>query len=222
MSISQGFKRYPAIRCWITHILEGTYIPEERIFDTIFGKVKRIRILASILKNEEYIFTDSFEETQKKVGAKFTLDDGTGIIVALIKDLEKEQFKNASEGDLVDIVGIVTTAYQDSFAISPTEIIRKIDNPNFKLLRDAEIIEKIQSIKKKTKPIGKKLKNSKPELKEQIFEIIEKYSDGADGISFNELKTKLKIDDEELRKIIRDLEIDLRIYPSEEDVYQCF
>ncbi|TFG17017.1 MAG: hypothetical protein EU531_04505 [Promethearchaeota archaeon] len=221
MSNSQGFKRYPAIRCWICHVLEGRYIPEERIIDTSFGKLKRLRILATILKKEEYIFTDSFDEDQNKVGLKFTLDDGTGLIVALVKNSESEQFKNASIGDLVDIVGIVTTRNEGSFVISPTEIMRKIENPDYKLLRDADIIGKIQ-LKKKTKPIKKTKANDKSELKEQIFEIIEQYSEGANGISFNELLLKLKINDEELRKIIRDLEIDLRIYPSEEDVYQCF
>jgi hypothetical protein len=221
MSNSQGFKRYPAIRCWISHVLEGTYIPEERILETLFGKVKRIRIIATILEKKEHIFIDSFEETQEKVGLKFYLDDGTGIIVALAKEKEKEQFKIASKGDLVDVVGIVTSSKEGSFEISPTEIMRKIENQDYKLLRDAEIIEKIQSIKK-TKLTNKNMSDNKPVLKDQVFDLIEKYSDGTDGISFNELKKKLKINDEELRKIIRDLEIDLRIYPSEEDVYQCF
>ena len=221
MSNTQGFKRYPAIRCWINHVLEGIYLPEERILDTFFGKMKRIRIVATILKKEEYIFTDSFEETQQKVGLKFILDDGTGIIIALAKDREKVQFKNASEGDLVDIVGIVTTSKEGSVVVSPTEIMRKIEKPDYKLLRDAEIIEKIQS-KRKFKPAEKKKEINKSDLKEQIFDLIEQYSDGTNGISFNELKGNLKIKDEELRKILRDLEIDLRIYPSEEDVYQCF
>ena len=221
MSNSQGFKRFPAIRCWISHVLGGTYIPEERILNTLFGNVKRIRILATVIKKEEYIFTDSFEETQKNVGLKFTLDDGTGIIVALVRDLERQQFKIVSEGDLVDIVGIVSTSREDSYMISPTEIMRRVENPNYKLLRDAEIIEKIQS-KKNIIPVKNQKKNDKLDLKEQIFELIEKYSESANGISFNELKVKSKINDEELRKIIRDLEIDLRIYPSEEDVYQCF
>ena len=53
--------------------------------------------------------------------------------------------------------------------------------------------------------------------------MIEKYSvDANDGISFNELGIKLGIKDNELRNIIRDLEVESRIYPSEEDIYQCF
>jgi len=221
MSNSQGFKRYPAIRCWINHVLEGKYLPEERILDTFFGKIKRIRILGTILKKEEYIFVDPFDEQQNKVGLKFTFGDGTGVIAALVKDLEKDQFKNLSKGDLVDIVGIVSIHIEGSLAISPTEIMRKVENPNYKLLRDAEIIEKIQ-LKKTSKATKIKIQNNNSDLKEQIFEIIEQYSEGANGISFNELQVKLKINEEELRKIIRDLEIDLRIYPSEEDVYQCF
>jgi RPA family protein len=217
MSKSQGLKRYPAIRCWINHVIEGKYLPEERILETVFGKVKRVRMLATILNKKEHIFTDSFDENQNNINLKFTLDDGTGIINAYVKEWDKEQFKNVSKGDLVDIVGIIT--FKDDFiSISPTEIIKRIEKPDLKLLRDAEIIEKLKLDKDMRISIPKK-SIRKIELKEQIYGTIEEYSE---GISFNDLKVRFNVKDDELRKILKDLEIDLRIYSSEEDVYQCF
>ena len=217
MSRSQGLKRYPAIRCWINHIIEGTYLPEERILETVFGKVKRVRILATILSKKEYIIADSFDENQNNIEYKFTLDDGTGIIEAYVKDWDEKQFKNVSKGELVDIVGILASK-DDFISISPTEIMKKIEKPDLKLLRDAEIIEKLKLNKDNQILIPKK-SIGKIELKEQIYGTIEEYSE---GISFNDLQVRFNIKDDELRKILKDLEVDLRIYSSEEDVYQCF
>jgi hypothetical protein len=217
MSRSQGFKRYPAIRCWINHVIEGKFLPEERLVETVFGKLKRVRMLATVLEKQEYIFTDSFNENKNKIGLKFTIDDGTGIIDVYIKDWDKEQFKRVSKGDLVDIVGIIALK-DDRISISTTEIMKKIEKPDLRLLRDAEVIEKLRMNTYSQIPIQEQ-KVGKIELKEEIYDTIEDYSE---GISFNELQVKFKINDDELRKILKDLEVDLRIYCSEEDVYQCF
>ena len=217
MLSSQGFKRAPAIRCWIKHVLEGKFSPEDRTLDTIFGKVRRVRILATLLRKQEYIFADSFDENQKKVGLKFTIDDGSGILEAHTEDFEKDQFKKVSKGDVVDIIGIISR-HEDSISIYPTEILRKVEEPDYRLLRDAEIIEKIQS-NKTVNTIKRKKPTSKSELKEKIYEIIEQ--DSEFGISFNDLKVKLDIDGGELAKILDDLERDLRIYTSEQDIYHC-
>lgn len=214
---SQGFKRAPAIRCWIKHVLEGKFNPEDRTLDTIFGKVRRVRILATLLRKQEYIYTDSFDENQKKVGLKFTIDDGSGIIEAHTEDFEKDQFKEASKGDIVDIIGIIST-HEDSLSIYPTEILRKVEKPDYRLLRDAEIIEKIQS-KKIVNTTKRKKSTGKSELKEKIYEIIEQ--DSEFGISFDDLRIKFDIDGEELANILDDLERDLRIYTSEQDIYHC-
>ncbi len=217
MSRTQGLKRYPAIRCWINHIIEGTYLPEERIVETVFGKVKRVRILATILNKKEYIIADSFDENQNNIEYKYTIDDGTGIIEAYVKNWDEEKFKNVSKGDLVDIVGIIASK-DDFISISPTEIMKKIEKPDLKLLRDAEIIEKLKLNNDIHTPISEK-SAGKIELKELIYGTIEEYSE---GISFNDLQVKFKLKDDELRKILKDLEVDLRIYSSEEDVFQCF
>ena len=214
---SQGFKRAPAIRCWIKHVLEGKFNPEDRTLDTIFGKVRRVRILATLLRKQEYIYTDSFDENQKKVGLKFTIDDGSGIIEAHTEDFEKDQFKEASKGDIVDIIGIIST-HEDSLSIYPTEILRKVEKPDYRLLRDAEIIEKIQS-KQIVNTTKRKKSTGKSELKEKIYEIIEQ--DSEFGISFDDLRIKFDIDGEELANILDDLERDLRIYTSEQDIYHC-
>ena len=53
MSDVKSYKRSPAIRCWIHHILEGKYSEEIRSLYTIFGEIKRIRIVATIIRKRE-------------------------------------------------------------------------------------------------------------------------------------------------------------------------
>ena len=88
MSERTSYKRNPAIHCWIRHIEEGKYDENENIFLTIFGKVKRVRLIATIIeKNEKLIESDEFEiglEEDSKVNVRliFSLDDSTGLIRA--------------------------------------------------------------------------------------------------------------------------------------------
>ena len=63
MTEKQIFKRYPAIRCWIKHILEGFYDENERILYSIFGKLKRIRMVTTIINKISKNF-----QTQPEIG----------------------------------------------------------------------------------------------------------------------------------------------------------
>ena len=55
MSETQRFERFPAIRLWIKNILQGSYSNEDNSFFTIFGKTKRVRIVATIIEKREII-----------------------------------------------------------------------------------------------------------------------------------------------------------------------
>jgi hypothetical protein len=59
-------------------------------------------------------------------------------------------------------------------------------------------------------------------LKEKIFSIIEEFSQKGNGITLSELRSKLTITEEKLRIYIKDLEMESRIYQSEENLYQSF
>ena len=53
MSERTSYRRNPAIHCWIKHIEEGNYDENENLFQTIFGEVKRIRFVATIIEKNE-------------------------------------------------------------------------------------------------------------------------------------------------------------------------
>ncbi|MFW9895813.1 MAG: hypothetical protein ACFFD7_08415, partial [Candidatus Thorarchaeota archaeon] len=55
MSDKPSFKRNPAIHCWIKHITDSRYDENQNIFHTIFGKVKRVRIIGTIIRKTEEI-----------------------------------------------------------------------------------------------------------------------------------------------------------------------
>lgn len=248
MMESQGFKRFPAIRCWIKHLSEGRYINEERTLHTIFGKVKRVRFIASIIDKRELIsnqtssedsIIDEDEANNKRI--EFDLDDGTGLIRAIIWQADIEKYKEFKKGMVVDLVGLVRY-WNNYLSISP-EIIKRVDNPNLILLRSIEIIKKIkfgaiQDIPQESEEeislddfsenidvnslFEDDLIEKIDEFKETIYTLIEDASLDGSGISFKDIKLKIKISEDRLKSYIRDLEIESRIYQSDENVYQSY
>ncbi|MBN1800064.1 MAG: hypothetical protein JW891_01075 [Candidatus Lokiarchaeota archaeon] len=245
MMESQSYRRWPAIRCWVKHILEGKYSEENKTLYTIFGETKRIRLLATIIKKSEKITTQntseddfSHDEGDQNLRMEFELDDGTGIIRAVIWNANPEEYQDYKEGYIVDIVGLIQ--YWNGFNYIRPEIIKKINNPNFVLLRDAEIIKKIKSGNTREIPdisqlyddideipddidveqlFGDESSVDGTDMKNLVFSLIEKHEK---GMSFRDLNTKLKISTSELKNILRDLEMESRIYQSDEGIYQSF
>ncbi|MFX0188959.1 MAG: OB-fold nucleic acid binding domain-containing protein [Candidatus Hodarchaeota archaeon] len=248
MNEIQSFKRFPAIRCWIKNIMEGMYSIEKKSLYTIFGDVKRVRIVATIIDKREILSPqsndDDFlleEEDRSNLRIEFDLDDGTGLIRAILWRANPDQFKNYIKGDIIDVIGLIRK-WREDIQISP-EIIKKIKDPNFILLRDAEIIKKISSgeIQDIPEDLDKQFDIDKisseidindlfegenslkiDDLKGEIYSIVEKHSIEGNGISFKEIKEILQISEDKLRKYIRDLEMESRIYPSEKDIYQTY
>lgn len=248
MNEMQSFKRFPAIRCWIKNILDGKYSIEDKSLFTIFGKVKRVRIVATIIDKREIINTQSTDsdflledDNGSNLRIEFDLDDGTGLIRAVLWKANPDQFKDFIKGDIVDVVGLIRR-WKEYFSISP-EIINIIKDPNFILLRDAEIIKKIKAGEIQEIPefpdkefeideISTEIdvnslfdeENSLEidDLKEEVYSVIEKHSIEGNGISFKKIKDIIQISEDKLKKYIRDLEMESRIYPSEKNVYQTY
>ncbi|MFO7796854.1 MAG: OB-fold nucleic acid binding domain-containing protein [Promethearchaeati archaeon] len=247
MSQTETYKRFPAVRCWIYHILEGKYSHRDKSLYTIFGQVKRVRIVATIVDKREFINSSGNQEeelfedkdsTNSRV--EFDLDDGTGLIRAILWRVNPEDYNDYSEGDIVDIIGLIRR-WEKYTSISP-EIIKKIQEPNFLLLRDAEIIHRIETGDIAEIPEIQEGDNNLDELtdeididslfsdeennlttkKEEIFELIEEYSQNGEGIAFNIIKEKLDISEEELKNYLRELEMEMKIYQSENEIYQIY
>ena len=249
MNETPSYKRNPTIECWIKHIVEGTYSIEEKILFTIFGKTKRVRIVSSIIDKREIINpqsgnTDEYVEDEgfENLRIEFDLDDGTGLIRAIIWRTDPENYKDFNKGDIIDVIGLIRQ-WKEFTSISP-EIIRKIDDPNFILLRNGEILKKIKNgeiydipeIEKTVNDIEdlssdidvNKLFESKPtlndsdDLKERIYLIIEEYSGKGMKISFERLKQELKVSDNDLNLNLNILIRESRIYESENNNYEAF
>lgn len=248
MSNIMSFKRNPAIQCWIKHVLEGQYNEEEKFFYTIFGDVKRIRFIATIIdKREKLVDSNEVdmgieEDSNSNVRLDFDLDDSTGVIRAIIRNVNPENYISFDKGDIVDVIGRISK-YGD-FVSLWIEIINKVEEPNLILLRNAEIIDRIKhgEIQKIPELInrGKNIEEFSDEIdvatlfenegedikrddkKEKIYLIIEEYSARGRGINFEKLKQEVKLSDSELRTYLNDLILESRIYESDNDNFEAF
>jgi hypothetical protein len=235
MSERTSYKRNPAIHCWIKHIEEGNYDENENIVLTIFGKVKRARLIATIVeKNEQLLESDEFEleledESKANVRLIFSLDDSTGLIRAYKDKVNPENYSGYKVGDTVDVVGRVSK--KGGYMSFWIEIIRKVEEPNFILLRNAEIIKRIKSGDIQEIPILSDINHlfeddfnniEGDDLKEKVYSVIESHSANGKGIDFEKLRKEIKIPDIELRSYINDLILESRIYESDRDIFESY
>jgi hypothetical protein len=235
MSERTGYKRrYPAIHCWIKHIEEGNFDEIENLFHTIFGEVKRIRLVATIIeKNEKIIessdFDTGFEDDSKgNVRLLFSLDDSTGVIRAIKDNVDPERYTTFSVGDIVDVVGRVSK--RGGYLSLWIEIMRKVE-PNFILLRNAEVINRIKLGDIEEVSTTSDIKDSQEgdfnysdgeDLKEKVYLMIKSYSERGSSINFEKLKKNIKLADIELRSYINDLILESRIYESDKDIFESY
>jgi hypothetical protein len=252
MSEARSFEFFPAIRCWVKHLVEGKYNAKEKSLFTIFGPLKRIRIVATVTNKEEFLskrMNDINSPSEEiNTNLRFELDDGTGVISAVKWDADPDKYRDIDIGDLVDVLGRVGY-YNEKSQISYIRSIRKILDPNYVLLREADVIKKIKSgeiheipefedsaseIDEDTffddlsddidvdKIFGESETSKVDSVKEDIFSTIYEYSQDGNGISLEELQKRLKIPENKLRTYINDLVMESRIYPTEENIYQSY
>jgi len=248
MNEAQRFERFPAIRLWIKNILQGSYSNEDNSFFTIFGKTKRVRIVATIVDKREILNPQISsnemavdEDEDSNIRLEFDLDDGTGLIRAILWRVNPALYKDYKKGNIVDVVGLLRR-WKEYTSISP-EIINKVKEPNSILLRNAEIIKKIKSGETYQIPTISKEGSKNEEfsseididdlfegdqsyelddIKEEVYFLIKSQSKDGEGISFKKLLKELDVSEEDLRNHLKDLEMESRIYQSEENIYQSF
>lgn len=231
-------KRSPAIRCWINHILEGTFDLENKTLKTIFGEVKRVRLAGTITRASEIITENIYsnedvkkEDREKQYRKEFDLDDGTGLIRLIVWGEKNNRFREIEIGQSVDVIGIVR--YWNNYLSITPEIMREIKDPNLLLLRNAEILLKIkkgniiqiqekeniihEETKKKDMAQPSIVRNS-DQLKEIVFTLIKKET----KISIVDINNKIKIPLIQLKQILRELELESKIYQSNLDIYESY
>jgi len=149
------------VRIW--DIMNGEFVRKEG-FEPSFVKtplgeeVSRARVLGTIVSK----FT-----AEDGNYASVTVDDGTDTIrlkvFKTVKPLDSFEI-----GDVVDVVGKIRE-YEGEIYIIP-EFVRKVEHPNFELLRRLEIVYKMVGMKRVKEFIEKNKDKSPEELKKELLE----------------------------------------------------
>lgn len=155
-------ERQTAKKVRVREIMNGSFVKKEGL-EPSFVKIEsgeeisRARILGTVVS--KFVAEDGNY-------ASVTIDDGTDTI--RLKVFKTTKPLDALEsGDMVDVVGKVRE-YEGETYIIP-EVARKIENPNFELLRRLELIYKYKGIKK-AKDLVEKNKGKPPEELKKEFE----------------------------------------------------
>ena len=108
---TQSYKRLPAICCWIKNILDGRKIPNKNAVFTIFGEIRRVRITATIINKQEFLMNEK-NDVEENITSRidFYLDDGTGLIRAVLWDLNLIEYEEFVKGDIVDVIGLIRSS----------------------------------------------------------------------------------------------------------------
>jgi len=137
------------------------------------------------------------------------LDDGTETIRVKVWREDVELIEQFEEGDIVDVFGRVREFGEEIYIVP--EIIVKVNDPNWEILRELEIInDKLESLKSKETPI--------PEV--AILEALERLDNG-EGVSIEDLARELGDPPKEnLQKVLRILMSRGEIYESKPNYYR--
>lgn len=206
------------VRVW--DIMNGTFEKKEG-FEPSFVKTKqgeeisRAHILGTV--TSKFIAEDGNY-------ASVTIDDGSDTIRLKVFKTTKP-LDSLELGDVVDVIGKVREYEGETYVIP--EVARKIENPNFELLRRLELIHKERGMKK-AKDFVEKNKGKDPEeiekdpekhvietfmtgegdgkeksvLKKEILQAIES---SPEGIVYSELTKRVKAKETDLESAIDEL-----------------
>jgi hypothetical protein len=240
-----SYKRNPAVQCWIKHILEGQYDENAKFFYTIFGQVKRIRIIATIIEKREKLIEPTEQDIEleqdydSNLRIDFDLDDGTGRIRAIVRNIDPAKYETFNKGNIVEVMGRVSKF--GDFVSLWIEFMKKVESPNLILLRSAEIVNRIKNgeiqeipeVENQFEEFSDEIDvttlfenenntSERNEIKEKIYLLIEQTSAEGKGITLEKLKQEINIPDTELRTFLNDLILESRIYKSDNENFEAF
>ncbi len=242
------YNQIGTIKCYIKQVHNGFYDDNQKILHTQLGKARRVRIFGVLVDKKELITnpnvdaessTDDFTPSNSRI--EFTVDDGTGVIKAISWNKSLEDFKSIQLGKYVDLIGFVRK-WRETISLNLINIIA-IENLDKLLLRDAEIIEKVKKgeLYEVPKPSDEfegaiddlsddmvvdtlfedVNQGTDENLKQKIYEYIEESTDTS-GVHFEDLKSYFNVSEQDLEQFLRKLEMESKIYQSEENFYQAY
>lgn len=182
-------KKLIAYKVWISDILMSEiYNDENPEFPVQFIKIKnqnisKVNVMANVV--EKFL-------NENKSFASITLDDGSGSIRAKAWKEDISKLENINIGDIVNIIGRPRVYNEESYIVP--ELIRKVEDPNFEVLRKLELLKlygkpnlngirisnvEIKEEKKNEDYVEEIVVNQSSENNRQtIIKLIEKFDDG--------------------------------------------
>lgn len=218
-------KRLIAYEVWISDILNSKiYKEDNNEFSVSYIQVKdkkisKVNIIANVV--EKFLSED-------KNFATITLDDGSGTIRLKTWKEDTSKIDNFNIGDMINIIGKPRIYNEESYIVP--ELIKKIEDPNFEILRKLELIRtygkpKLNGIKidneenkedKNDYVVEEIIVNESSENSRQaIIKLIEKLDDG-DGADVNLIISNSNIEKEKVNEVINELLIEGEIFEIKE------
>lgn len=160
-------KRLTALKTRLSGISSGKFVQQEGfnpsyVITPLGERLSRIRVLTVVV--------DKFVAETGKF-ASLTIDDGTDTVRAKVFNA-LSMIENISPGDTVDVIGRIKE-YNNEIYIAP-EVITKISDPNFEVLRELEIRRKEKDLNGR-KEIILKHKGQASDMDEITRMMVERY-----------------------------------------------
>lgn len=140
----EKYRVFPAPPARIKDIIGGVLYEEEKELQTIYGKIKRVMLVAVITKREFTSAGVSSEGKEKKSRISFMLDDGSGIIKATWFGPDEDTFNDYDVGDLVKLTAKFNE-YQNEITLIIDDI-KKVSDFNDELYQRGKILEKLATL----------------------------------------------------------------------------
>ncbi len=208
----QTRQRNIAYKLWISQLHSGQYIhnPEDDLnyLDIDGLNVLRVNIIASITLvsiNEGYAYA--------------VIDDASAAIRVKAWQQDTQLISSLNPGDIVLLIGRIKE-YNDERYISP-EMVRKLDNPNWLLVRKLELLRDFPSIIEHVEHIPVAIKEEivgsypsvKPlsNLRSKMLSIIESI-DSPEGVSMEQIEHSSGLDRKDIEPIIIEMVKEGEIY----------
>jgi RPA family protein len=202
-------KRWTAYKMWIKDVVEGTYT-EDGFINFHDLQANRVRILGTVVMK--------FIGDDRRYGF-FILDDSTETIRVRSFEDTVGLIDKVNVGDIVDVVGRIRK-YDNEIYVIP-EIVKKIDDPNFELLRKLELIsqdKRFRAVVKKEdvyplpeptqasdSTVGETVEEDVVESpKQKVIKLIKELDKG-DGVNSESLISRSGLDENVVENIINDM-----------------
>lgn len=213
--------RQTAFKCWVSDISRANYILKEGWdpnYLEINGKhISRLNILAHIV--------DTFLSEDENYGA-LTIDDNTDTIRVKAFREDTNLIRNFKIGDTILLIGR-PRQYNGEVYLTP-EIIKKLDNPNWELVRKLELIKiygkpkinQIQRLKEEIQPIKEEIieENLTETSRQKILTVIGSSLNGE--ADMQEILNKSDLNKEEVESILKELLKEGEIYEKRPNIFR--